>query len=218
MMRQRGDHRVFTEPFSAAYYDGPDRVSTRFDGAPEAGPRYDEVWAKVLETAAQEPVFVKEMPHHLGPHLTLEGLQRFRSSFLIRDPAWAVPSMLAIWDDASDEELGYEAQRHAFALLESTGEVPLVIDSDDLRRNPAPFIARWCRTMGIEYMPEALSWEPGMPSGWERWPEWFAGAAASTGFVPPPEGPPPRVPPAVAARSERCRDHYLALRRYGLRV
>jgi hypothetical protein len=218
MMRQRGDHRVFTEPFSAAYYDGPDRVSARFPRPTEPGPSYDDVWSEVLDAAERSPVFVKEMPHHLGPHLTCQTLARFRSSFLIRDPAWAVPSMLAIWDDATDEELGYGAQRHAFALLEIMGDLPPVIDADDLRRDPARVIAQWCRAMDIEYRPDALSWEPGMPPGWERWPEWFAGAAESRGFAPPPEGPPPEATPETAARIERCREHYLALHRHRLRT
>lgn len=211
MMRERGDHRVFTEPFSMAYYDGPDRVSTRFGAPAQTGPSYAEVWADVLGAARYEPVFIKEMPHHLGPHLQLDSLERFRSSFLIRDPAWAVPSMLRIWDDASDAELGYTAQRKAFELLRAAGHTPVVVDAHDLRRHPAAVVAEWCEAMGINYVPQALSWKPGRPAGWNRWPQWFEHAATSTGFAPPAGGAPPAVPPEVDDRIARCRADYAVL-------
>lgn len=218
MMRERADHSVFTEPFAAAYYDGPDRVSTRFDvldGGQGAGPTYAAVWAELDEAARQEPVFVKEMAHHLGPALHLRALERFESTFLIRDPMWAVPSMLAIWPDATDEELGYEAQHRAFELLRGSGHAPPVLDSDDVRSDPHRYVGLWCEAVGIDHRPDALSWEPGLPHGWERWADWFSHAAASTGFAPP-EASPPTVDPQVAGRIERCREHYEALRAHRL--
>lgn len=211
MMRERGDHRVFTEPFSLAYYDGPDRVSTRFGTPAQTAPSYAEVWAEVLGAVEHAPVFVKEMPHHLGPHLQLGSLERFRNSFLIRDPAWAVPSMLRIWRDAADVELGYMAQREAFQLLRAAGHTPVVVDAHDLRRDPARVVARWCDAMGIDFLPRALSWKPGLPDGWKRWPQWFEQAAASTGFAPPDGGAPPAVSPEVNDRIERCRADYAVL-------
>lgn len=60
MMIERGDHVVYDEPFSAAYYLGPDRRSTRFaelvdDGDPA------EVVDRLGEAATRAPVFVKDM-------------------------------------------------------------------------------------------------------------------------------------------------------------
>lgn len=218
MMRERGDHRVFTEPFSTAYYDGPDRRSSRFTHVPNGGPSYAEVWSEVLDAAKREPVFIKEMPHHLGPHLHVDSLERFRNGFLIRDPAWGVPSMLAMWGDATDEELGYTAQRHAFELLQTAGHTPVVIDAHDLRRDPTSVVSRWCEAMGIDYLPHALTWASGMPEGWERWDAWFQAAAASTGFVPADDSASPAVSPQIATRIERCRTDYEVLRRQKIRV
>lgn len=210
MMRERGDHQVFTEPFSAAYYDGPERVSTRYDAidGQGAGPTYATVWDELAAAATQSPVFVKDMPHHLGDHLDLRCLQWFTSTFLVRDPVWAVPSMLAIWPDATDEELGYRAQRHAFELLRQNGEMPPVIDATELRRDPDTVVRLWCQAVHIPYLPHALSWEPGLPIGWERWADWFERAAASTGFAPPEEDTAREVGPEVARRIDVCRADY----------
>ena len=217
MMRGRGDHRVLTEPFSVAYYFGPDRPSNRFAGETLPRSSYADVWGDVLSAADEGPVFVKEMPHHLGPHLSAEAVARFTSSFLIRDPAWAVPSFLAKWPDVTDEELGYEAQHRAFDLVTGSGAEPAVIDADDLRADPEVIVSAWCDRVSVEHRPDTLEWRPGMPDDWRLWSDWFERAAASTRFAPPDGRPPPPVDPAAAARIERCREHYDVLRAHRLR-
>lgn len=102
MMRGRGDLRVFTEPFSVPYYFGPDRSSERFDADRHPGATYGQVWHDVLGAAEAEPVFVKAMAHHVGPELGAERLGRCTNSFLIRDPARAVPSFEARWPDVTE--------------------------------------------------------------------------------------------------------------------
>jgi hypothetical protein len=181
MMRERGDHRVLTEPFSVAYYFGPDRPSDRFAGETLPRSSYADVWGDVLAAAARSPVFVKEMPHHLGPHLTAATVARFTNTFLIRDPARAVPSFLGRWPDVTDEELGYEAQHRAFDLVTGVGGAPPVIDADDLCADPGAVVAAWCEAVAIEHRPDTLTWRAGMPDDWRLWADWFVRAAASSG-------------------------------------
>ena len=59
-------------------------------------------------------------------------------------------------------ELGFHEQRALFdRLTERDGTPPPVIDSDDLLADPAGVTAVWCAALGLDYLPEALSWEPG---------------------------------------------------------
>jgi hypothetical protein len=209
MVRTRGDLDVLTEPFSVPYYDGPEQRSSRFP-VTEASATFDATLAAVLAT--DRPRFVKDMAYQLGPLLRPDVLDGFTSSFLVRDPAWAIPSLLRVWPDATFEEAGYEAQHIAFELVtETQGAAPVVLDSDDLRRTPDRAVERWCAAVGVNHRPEVLRWEPGMPAGWERWGSWFEGAAASTGFVPPPAGPPPPLTGRAAELVERCRPAYEAM-------
>lgn len=218
MMRGRGDHRVFTEPFSVAYYFGPDRPSERFAGETLPRSSYADVWGDIVTAADRSPVFVKEMAHHLGPGLTAATVARFTNSFLIRDPARAVPSFLAKWADVTDEELGYVAQHRAFDLVRRTGATPPVIDADDLCADPESIVSAWCEAVGIEHRADTLTWRAGMPDEWLIWADWFERAAASTCFDPPDQRPPPPVDAAVADRIERCREHYDVLRAHRLRA
>jgi hypothetical protein len=198
MMRARGDHDVFTEPFSVAWYFGPERRSPRYDVS-EPAATFEAVLDEVTTTARSRPVFVKDMAYHLGPLLRPDVLASFRSSFLIRDPRWSVPSMLRRWPDATPDEIGYDAQLTAFRICtEVGGAPPPVIESAALLADPPGVVARWCAAVGIEHRPGSLTWDAGQPEGWERWGDWFADAARSTGFRPPAED---ATPPALHGRA-----------------
>ena len=216
MMRSRGSHHVLTEPFSVPWYFGPEQRSDRFP-VTEPGATFDSTLAEVLTTARSEPVFVKDMAYHLGRLLRPDVLVCFRNSFIIRDPAWSVPSLLRRWPDASPDEVGYEAQLRAFRICaDLTGSAPAVIDSDLLCSDPAAVVSRWCDAMEIAMRPDALTWRPGQPAGWERWSDWFETAAQSTGFLPPDKNPPPPVRGRAAEVVEQCRPAYEELRRHAL--
>ena len=70
MMAARGDFQVFNEPFSRAYYFGPDRVSTRYP-AEEPCDDHDpeKVRDRILAAAEEGPVFFKDMAYHIHPFL-----------------------------------------------------------------------------------------------------------------------------------------------------
>lgn len=217
MVIERGDHTVITEPFSLPYYYGSDRVSARFADEQRDGCSFERTFEQLDD--AEEPLFFKDMAHHLGPHLTRDVLAGWRCSFLIRDPAWTFRSMGRIWPDFTDDETGYEAQRRAFDLChELTGEVPLVIESGDLRRDPEVVVRTWCEAMDVPFLPEALTWEPGMPRQWLEWEEWFATTAQTTGFLPPAADEPPPVAPEHRARVAEAREHYDALHAHRLEL
>lgn len=217
MVRERGDHRVFTEPFSVAYYDGPEQRSTRYP-VTESEATFEAVLTAVVDAAADGPVFVKDMAYHLGPKLRADTLGRFTNTFLIRDPAWSLPSMARIWPEFSTDEAGYLAQRRVFDLVrEVSGEVPPVIEATDLQADPDRVVSAWCERVGIDHSTEALTWEPGLPAGWERWAEWFEGAATSTGFrAPAAAQEPPAVPPDLVDMVDEARRHYDHLRPHAL--
>lgn len=193
MVIERGDHCVFDEPFSAAYYHGPEARSPRFAMSdPEA--TVARVVAEIEAAADQQPVFVKDMASHVGPALDAAFLAPYRSALLIRDPRRTVPSMARVWPDVTEEEVGFTALERVFDVIaDETGEPPIVIESDDLLADPAGVVGAWCDAMGLAEVPEALCWEAGMRPEWHLWPEWYRSAAASEGFGSPPTAPPPVV-------------------------
>ncbi|MEM8645960.1 MAG: sulfotransferase family protein [Pseudomonadota bacterium] len=164
MMRQRGDMECFHEPFGEAWYQGENPLWPRFEdgGVRTPGLTLESVWDTLKAAAQKGPVFSKDFPLYIDHMWTDEFLDNFTHSFLIRDPAKTITSMYSKWPDFHEKELGFPEQRELFDLLtEKTGKAPPVLDSDDLMENPNGMVEVWCNAVGLPFLPEALSWEPG---------------------------------------------------------
>lgn len=212
MVIERGDHDVLDEPFSVAYYDGPERRSPRFDEtAPDA--TVPALVEEVDRRAVAGPVFLKDMAYHVGSLFEAGVLDRWHHAFLVRDPRWSIPSMARIWPDLTEDEAGFTAAARVVRELRERGHRPLVLDTHDLCRDPASEVAGWCAAMGLAPDPDALTWEGGMRPEWQRWRDWYGATSRSTGFAPPPDGPPPAPPSGhVAALVEAALPLYEEMR------
>ena len=170
MMRMRGDMVCFHEPFGEAWYQGDDARAPRLTAASPRKPglSFETVLQKMHAAALEQPVFSKDMPQFTDHLWSDEFLGRFEHSFLIRDPAKVLASLHRSWvksgnqDGFTRNEIGFDEQRRLFDLLcKRDGKPPVVIDSDDLLGNPAPMVEKYCAAIGIPFISEALSWEPG---------------------------------------------------------
>jgi hypothetical protein len=183
MVMERGDHIVFDEPYSRSYYVGPHRRSHRYadqGGAHDAA----AVTAELFRAAERGPVFVKDMAYHaidLVPHDTLAG---FRHCFVVRHPAATLRSLAATWPDFTDDEAGWAALDRMADLVEGSGRPLVVVDAEQLCADPPTVVTAWCDAMGLDFDPDALTWEAGMRPEWERWREWHESSARATGFRP----------------------------------
>lgn len=223
MMIERGDHLVLDEPWSRAYYFGPQRRSHRF-ALTFAESTYPAVEAGVLDAGDSERVFVKDMAYHAVPAISDDALAAMTHTFLIREPSAALTSLAREWPDFTDGEAGYEAQGRLFdRVAEVTGRTPAVVDSDELRADPPGVVGDWCAQVGIEHRPSSLTWTPGMRPEWQLWRQWYANAAASTEFAPPDVAPvrareplAPELATRVEATVATARPVYDQLRRHAM--
>lgn len=164
MMRQRGDMACFHEPFGEAWYQGEDPMWPRLTAGSLRTPglTLTSVLQKLRAAAADGPVFSKDFPHYVDHLWDDDLLDLFNHSFLIRDPAKTITSMFNKWPDFHPKEVGFIEQRALFdRLCDRMGKPPPVLDSDDLMEDPHAMVAAWCGAVGIDFMPRALSWEPG---------------------------------------------------------
>lgn len=164
MMRQRGDMTCFHEPFGEAWYQGEAPLWPRAtaDSLRTPGLTLRSVERMLLETARTRPVFSKDFPHYIDTIWTDAFLAPYTHSFLIRDPAKTITSIVRNWPDVHPKELGFREQHMLFQrLAERGGTPPPVIDSDDLLEDPNGIVAAWCESVGIPFIERALRWEPG---------------------------------------------------------
>ena len=164
MMRQRGDLDCFHEPFGEAWYQGENPMWPRAsaNSVRTAGLTLESAWQNLLEAAQKGPVFSKDFPHYVTSLWNSDFLSQFNHSFLIRHPAKTIVSMFKHSPDFHEDEVGLAEQRELFdKLTELNGAPPPLIDSDDLLENPQTICKLWCEAIGIAFIPQALSWEPG---------------------------------------------------------
>lgn len=120
MVSERGDHRVFDEPFSRSYYYGPDRLSTRY-GEEMPGCTAEPVLADIEHAERERPVFAKDMAYHAARLLGPDLLRRFDNCFLVRDPAATLRSLARTWQDFTDDETGWRHLDEAARMTDSLG-------------------------------------------------------------------------------------------------
>ena len=170
MMRMRGDMACFHEPFGEAWYQGDDARAPRLtvDSPRKPGLNFATVLARMQAAATRRPVFSKDMAQFTDHLWQGDFLDNFEHSFLIRDPAKVLASLQRSWIKLNDDEgfirneIGFEEQRALFDLLcDKQGSSPVVIDSDDLLADPPAMVAKYCDAIGVPFIAEALSWEPG---------------------------------------------------------
>lgn len=163
-MIARGDHVVFHEPFADFFYFSSERLSPRKSHiSPKSEFHYKYILEKIMEAAKEHPVFVKDQACHVAhlAHLADSSFfSQFDNTFIIRDPQDALPSHFHGWPDVSAMEAGY-AELYQVAQLAAAihGKEPVIVEADDLVRNPDEIVQAYCRAVDIPFIPEALHWD-----------------------------------------------------------
>jgi hypothetical protein len=151
------------------------------------------------EAADERPVFVKDMAYQAAGLLGPDLLDRFRNSFLVRDPAATLRSLARLWPDFTNEETGWEALDEAADIVEKIGQPLVVVDANQLCHDPHEVVAAWCAEMDLPFVEDALSWEPGLRPECALWQDWHTSTSHATGFhdlgdaPPAPSGQEPRL-------------------------
>ncbi len=110
-------------------------------------------------------------------------LAEARHAFLIRRPEEIAASSYALSPRLNVTAIGLERLCEVQdAVRDAGGNASLVIDSDDLVTRPRATMAAYCAAVGLPFMPQALTWQPGERPEWGQYARWHADASASSGF------------------------------------
>ncbi len=193
-MMARGDHKIFHEPFDTSYFyhQGHHEV-LRQQPSQELieAKNYAEVKALIYHHAEKSPVYFKDMIWCIENEvLNDEDLLADPDviiTILIRDPASAIESFYeeltaaGILDEPNvfryDALVKFAEKHH-----QVRGQWPIIIEAEDLCSDPEVTMQAFCRQAGIRHVPEALSWEEGMPEEWKPLSNWHKDAADSRNF------------------------------------
>jgi sulfotransferase family protein len=179
MMLQRGDFTVLHEPFSRVTDFGDTTVAERMVRSER------ELIEAIRRLASERPVFFKDTTDFRYPGLLADKtfLREATHTFMIRDPGAVIASHYRLNPELTRDEIGFGRLEEIFrVVVEATGKEPVVIDADELVDKPTAVVAEYCRQVEIPYLPEALSWQPGMVQEWRRTARWHTSTGESNGF------------------------------------
>lgn len=216
----RGDCAVSDEPFYAAWLaatgaDHPMRAAVL-----ASQPTDPATVAAALAGPCDRPVwYQKHMVHHLRPDWPQGWMEICRHAFLIRHPARVAASYAARRENPTLDDLAFAAQAQLFdRLAQAAGTPTPVLDTTDLRADPAGHLAALCAALGIPFTPRMLAWPAGPKPFDGAWaPHWYGAVHRSTGFDGA-EGPLPDLPAPLARLVEAALPHYEALAAHRLRA
>lgn len=190
--------KIFHEPYSSVFYFGQERQSLRYASTPvDQKESYHSVSKKLnKEYDGVDVLFSKDMAYCVENNFEIfldKKFDNFQHTFLIRDPAKAIPSLyhastnpkLTGWDYFDPVEAGFRQMYDLYKFItDNIHHNPVVVDADDLLDHPDETMKSYCDAMGITYESHMTTWEPGPVPDWDTWSGWHENALKSSGFTP----------------------------------
>ncbi|NND88057.1 MAG: sulfotransferase family protein, partial [Flavobacteriaceae bacterium] len=183
---QRDDIQVIDEPFYGYYLKyGQPRIDhpaqQQILASMPVG--FDEVLNEIKNLASTSNVFLKGMAHHYlndAPEFILP----WTNVILIRHPERLLASFSKVIQNPSLCDIGIKKAAHLYTFLKESGNTPVVIDSDELLKDPSNYLKLLCSVLKIPYMNSMLHWKAGpIPEDGIWAPYWYTNVHNSTGFV-----------------------------------
>ena len=143
----------------------------------------EKVVEKINSLSEKKIVFVKGMAHHYLTD-TPDFILNWDNVILIRHPKKLIASFSKVIHTPTLNDIGIKKASELFLFLKKNGKTPIVIDSDELLKNPETYLNKLCDLLKIPYSENMLSWKKGgIPEDgiWAK--HWYGNVHNSKGFT-----------------------------------
>jgi len=143
----------------------------------------EKVVEGINSLSEKNTVFVKGMAHHYltnSPSFILD----WENVILIRHPKKLIASFSKVIHTPTLNDIGIKKAAELFLFLKKNGKPPIVIDSDELLKNPESYLKKLCDLLNIPFSEKMLSWKKGgiLEDGiWAK--HWYGNVHNSEGFA-----------------------------------
>ena len=130
--------------------------------------------------------YQKHMAHHILEGVNMDWIKNMANCLLIRHPSDVILSYSKKNEIDNIQQLGYLQQIKIYKMLtEETGVSPIIIDAQDLLKEPRKMLIEICKNLKIKFNDKMLSWPPGGRKTDGIWGKhWYKQVEVSTGFKP----------------------------------
>lgn len=216
---QRKDMFVIDEPFYASYLTStgiihPGQEEILASQANDFNSVLNDV---ILKTYDTPNVFFKQMSHHMLAH-SKDFLLACKNIILIRDPKEMIISFAKVIDNPKIDDLGIKQSHEIFQYLIQNGKSTVILDSNELLKNPKKVFASVCEKIGIPFDDRMLKWEASQRKEDGVWaPHWYSNVHKSTGFNPYQKRE-EKLPQQFEALLKECLPLYLDLHEHAIKA
>lgn len=216
---QRTDMTVVDEPFYASYlketgivHPGQEKILA------SQSQDFNTVLNEIILKQYKTPnVFFKQMSHHLLKNVK-DFMLKCKNVILIRDPKEMIISFSKVIKSPTISDLGLKQSHEIYQFLILEGHEPVVIDSNELLKNPEKILRSLCKKLLIPFEPNMLHWEAGKRDEDGIWaPYWYTNVHQSTGFKPYHKKDAP-LDPQFEELYQECVPLYLDLQKNSLKA
>ena len=126
--------------------------------------------------------FHKLMTHFLID-IDLDFLKKVSNVIFIRDPKEIINSYIKVIPNPTIEDIGIKQQFKLYNHLLESNNIPLVLDSSILLKNPKKILTVLCNKLDISYSNKMLKWSKGPKKADGIWAKyWYKNVHKSSGF------------------------------------
>lgn len=183
---QRDDMIVLDEPFYGFYLKNA-KLQTEHPSQTEILQTMELREEKVVDgihaLSEKKNVFVKGMAHHYLTE-TPKFILDWENVILIRHPKKLIASFSKVIHSPALNDIGIKKASELFLFLKNNGRAPIVIDSDELLKNPKTYLKKLCGHLNIPFSEKMLRWKKGgIPEDgiWAK--HWYKNVHNSQGFA-----------------------------------
>jgi hypothetical protein len=183
---QRKDMTVLDEPFYGYYLNNASLENehpSQKEILQTMELREEKVVEDINSLSKKKNVFVKGMAHHYLTE-TPEFILNWENVILIRHPKKLIASFSKVIHTPTLNDIGIKKASELFLFLKKNGKTPIVIDSDELLKNPETYLKKLCNLLNIPFSEKMLQWKKGGIAEDGIWAKhWYKNVHNSEGFA-----------------------------------
>lgn len=183
---QREDTTVLDEPFYGYYLQNGTFESehpSQYEILQTMELKEEKVVEGINLLSKKENIFVKGMAHHFLTE-TPSFIMNWENVILIRHPKKLITSFSKVINTPTLNDIGIKKASELFLFLKKNGKTPIVIDSDELLKNPEVYLKKLCNLLDIPFTEKMLQWKKGgIPEDGVWAKHWYGNVHNSEGFA-----------------------------------
>jgi len=181
----REDTKIVDEPMYAYYLSTHPEIDHpgRKEILQSQSQNLDELLSKVFFGPYDtDHLFIKNMAHHLDG-VEWSFLLEMNNVFLVRSPRQLIASFAEVIPEPTMLDIGIELEYQLFKYLQEKNQNCVVLDSNELLKNPQKVLTQLCDLLDITFDEHMLSWDAGPRKEDGVWAQyWYKNVHLSTSF------------------------------------